>query len=173
MVDAREDEMSGGIGRGSIVSYCFKGIFPNQIGAARQAKLKLLAKGVVNPVLRIAERGLSVLNAVERVACYHGKSREPVISQRKNIGRVEVIGDHILRSHIRAEIRLRLVSGEHAGVKRKSGGEIMRERHGDIAVHVVPAHIEILVKAPDTEQIKLCRFRRSIITQRNVFSDEQ
>ena len=135
--------------------------------------MKLLAKGVVNPVLRIAERGLSVLNAVERVACYHGKSREPVISQRKNIGRVEVIGNHVLRAHIRPEIRRRLVSGEDAGVKRKPCGEVMRERHGDISVHVVPAHIEILVKAPDTKHIKLCRFPGSIISEDNVFADEQ
>src|SRR6266853_698617 len=170
MVETSEDVVSDGIGRSGIVIYHFKTIFADQIGAARQAKLKLLAKGVVDPVLRISDRGLSVLNTVKRVACYHGKSREPVISQRKNIGRVEVIGNHILRSHIRAEIRLRLVSGEHAGVKRKSGGEIMRERHGDIAVHVVPAHIEILVKAPDTKHIKLCRFPGSIISEDNVFA---
>ena len=109
--------MSDGIGRGRIVIYCLKAIFPNQIGAARQAKLKLLTKGVVDPVLRISDRSLSVLNAVERVACYHGKSRGPLISQRKNIGRVEVIGNHVLRAHIRPEIRLRLVGGENAGVK--------------------------------------------------------
>ena len=109
--------MSGGIGRCGIVIDRFKTIFPNQIGAAREAKLKLLAKGVFDPVLRISDRGLSVLNAVERVACYHGKSREPVISQRKNISRVEVIGNHMLRAHIRPEIRRRLVSGEDAGVK--------------------------------------------------------
>src|SRR6266852_4362082 len=114
MIDTRENEMSGGIGRGGIVIYHFKTIFADQIGAARQAKLKLLAKGVVDPVLRISDRGLSVLNTVKRVACYHGKSREPVISQRKNIGRVEVIGNHVLRAHIRPEIRRRLVSGENA-----------------------------------------------------------
>src|SRR5881397_1596107 len=119
IIDTGEDKMSGGIGRGGIVIDRFKTIFPNQIGAAREAKLKLLAKGVFDPVLRISDRGLSVLNAVERVACYHGKSREPVISQRKNIVRVEVIGNHVLRAHIRPEIWLRLVSGEDTGVKRK------------------------------------------------------
>ena len=173
MIDTRKDEIRGGIGRGGIVICCFKAIFPNQFGAARQAKLKLLAKGVFDPVLRIADRGLSVLDLVQRVACYHGKSRRPVISQRKNIARVEVIGNHVLRAHIRPEIWLRLISGEDAGVKRKPCGEVMRERHGDISVHVVPAHIEILVKAPDTKQIKLCRFRAAIVSQRNVFSDEQ
>src|SRR5712692_734822 len=170
MIDTRENEMSGGIGRGGIVIYHFKTIFADQIGAARQAKLKLLAKGVVDPVLRISDRGLSVLNTVKRVACYHGKSREPVISQRKNIGRVEVIENHVLRTHIRPEIPRRLVSGEDAGVKRKPCREVMRERHGDISVHVVPAHIEILVKAPDTKHRKLCRFPGSIISEHNVFS---
>src|SRR6266480_996654 len=173
MVDTREDKMSGGIGRGGIVIYCFKAIFPNQIGAARQAKLKLLAKDVFDSVLRIADRGLRVIKEVERVACYHGKSRRPAISQRKNIARVEVIGNHVLRAHIRPEIWRRLVSGEDAGVKRKPCGEVMRERHGRISVHVVPANIEILIKAPDTKQIKLCRFRAAIVSQRNVFSDEQ
>src|SRR5439155_15827835 len=173
MIDTPKDKMSGGIGRCGIVIDRFKTIFPNQIGAVRQAKLKLLAKGVLNPVLRISDRHLSVLNAVERVACYHGESREPVISQRENIVRVEVIGNHVLRAHIRPEIRLRLVSGEHAGVKRKSGGEVVRERHGYIGVHFVPAYIELLIKAPDTKEIKLCRYRVSIITQRNVFSDER
>src|SRR5207249_4772504 len=173
MVDTREDKMSGGIERGGIVVYCFKAIFSNQIGAARQAKLQLLAKRVVDPVLRISDRGLGVLNAVKRVACYQRKSRAPEISQRKNIGRVEVIGDHVLRAHIRSEIRLRLVSSEDAGVKRKPCGEIMRERHGDISVHVVPAHIEILVKAPNTKHRKLCPFRGSAISEDNVFTDEQ
>src|SRR6266446_6572759 len=172
MIDTREDEMSGGIGRGGIVICCFKAIFPNQFGALRQAKLKLLAEGVFDSVLRIAYRGLSVLDLVERVACYHGKSRRPVISQRKNIARVEVIGNHVFRAYIRPEIRLRLVSGEDAGVKRKPRGEVMRERHGDISVHVVPAHIEILIKAPDTKHIKLCRFPGSIISEDNVFAGE-
>src|SRR5207244_6794040 len=100
MIDTRENEMTTGIGRGGIVSDCFKAIFPNELGAARQAKFKLLAKGVVDPVLRISDRGLRVLDAVERVACYQRQSREPVISQRKNIGRIEVIGNHVLRAHI-------------------------------------------------------------------------
>src|SRR5438094_4092543 len=173
MIDTREDEMSGGIGRGGIVICCVKAIFPNQFGAARQAKLKLLAKGVFDSVLKIADRGLSVLDLVERVARYHGKSRRPVISQRKNIARVEVIGNHVLRAHIRPEIRLRLVSGEDAGIKRKPAREVMRERHGDISIHVVPAHIEILVKATDTEHRKLCRFPGSIISEDNVFTREQ
>src|SRR5881296_2903949 len=173
MIDTREDQMTGGIGRGGIVNYCSKAIFPNQFGAARQAKLKLLAKGFFDPVLRIADRGLSVLDAVERVACYHRKSRRPVISQRKNIARVEVIGNHVFRTHIRPEIRRRLVSAEDAGVKRKPCGELMRERHGDISVHIVPAHIKILVKAPDTKPKKLCRFPGSIISEDNVFADEQ
>src|SRR5437773_6458826 len=173
MIDTGEDKMSGGIGRGGIVIDRFKTIFRKQIAAARQAKLKLLAKGVVGQVLRISDRRLRVLNAVERVACYHGKSREPVISQRKNIVRVEVIGNHVLRAHIRPEIRLRLVSGEDAGVKRKPCGEVMRERHGHISVHVVPANIEILVKAPNTKHIKLCPFPGSIISEDYVFSGEQ
>src|SRR5947199_10401174 len=106
MIDTREDQMTGGIDRGGIVIYCSKAIFPNQFGAARQAKLKLLAKGVFDPVLRIADRGLSVLDLVQRVACYHGKSRRPVISQRKNIDRVEVIVNHVLRANILPEIWL-------------------------------------------------------------------
>src|SRR5207247_11291649 len=128
---------------------------------------------VFDSVLRIADRGLRVIKEVERVACYHGKSRRPAISQRKNIARVEVIGNHVLRAHIRPEIWLRLISGEDAGVKRKPCGEVMRERHGDISVHVVPAHIEILVKAPDTKHRKLCRFPGSIISEDNVFTGEQ
>src|SRR4030095_6412730 len=171
MIDTSEDEMGSGIGRGGIISDRFKTVFPNEIGAARQAKLKLLAKGVIDPILKISDRRLSVLDAVELVACYHGESREPVISQRKNIGRVEVIGNYVLRAHIRPEVRLRLVGGEDAGVKRNTCREIMRERHGDISVHVVPADIEVLVKASDTKQIKLRRLGGSIISERNVFSD--
>src|SRR5438876_11405371 len=98
MIDTRKDKLSGGIGRSGIASHRIKTIFRNELGAARQAKLKLLAKGVLNPVLRIPDRGLRVLNAVECVACYHGKSREPVISQRKNISCIEVIGHHALRA---------------------------------------------------------------------------
>src|SRR4029450_11612559 len=100
MIDTCKDKMGGGIGGGGIVIYRLKAIFPNQIGAARQAKFKLLAKGVVDSVLRISDRGLGVLNAIELVACDHGKSRGPVISQRKNIGRVKVIGDDVLRAYI-------------------------------------------------------------------------
>src|ERR1043166_937379 len=97
MIDSREDEMTRGIGGGGIVSNRLKTIFSDQIRAARRAKLELLAEGVFDPVLKIPNRRLSVLNAVECVACDQRKSREPVISQRKNIVRVEMIGNNILR----------------------------------------------------------------------------
>jgi len=56
MIDTGEDEMTGGIERRGIVSDCLKAVFSNQFSAARQAKLKLLAKGVVDLVLRISDR---------------------------------------------------------------------------------------------------------------------
>ena len=53
MIDTREDEMSRGIGRGGIIIYCLKAIFPNQIRAARQACLeerqRLRAAGIDIP----------------------------------------------------------------------------------------------------------------------------
>jgi hypothetical protein len=45
------------------------------------------------------------------------QSREPSISDRKNIDRVEMIGAHILRADIGLEIRLRFVGGVNVGVE--------------------------------------------------------
>ena len=83
MIDPSEDGMSRGIGRGGIVIDRFKTIFAHKKRAAGEAKLKCLAKRVLNTVLskrvlntvlRISVRRGKVLNALERVACHQGKS---------------------------------------------------------------------------------------------------
>src|SRR5437762_9314502 len=150
MIDAGEGVMSDRIARGGVVSSDFKTIFPNQIRPARQAIMKSLCKRIHEPVLR-GLRGLSVLNALEVVACDRGKSREPVISNRQNIVSVEVIGTHVLRANIGGEIRLRLVSGVHGGVQGQPCRDVMRERQSDISILIVCAQIEKLGKASDTK----------------------
>src|SRR6266566_2176581 len=121
MIDTSEGQMNDRIAVGdAIVIYRFKTIFANQTRAGRQAKSKLLAKRLLGPVRRCSNRRrLSVQNAIKRVACYRVKSREPVISKRKNIPRVEVRRAHVLRANIGLEIGLGLVSGVNVGVKGK------------------------------------------------------
>src|SRR6266702_938257 len=113
MIDAGEDGMSRGIGRGGIVIDRLKTIFAHKKGAAGESKLKLLAKRVLNTVLskrvlntvlRISVRRGSVLNALERVARFRAKSQEPVVSKRKNIHCVKERADHVLRPNIGLEI---------------------------------------------------------------------
>src|ERR1700745_332315 len=98
MIDAGEDEVMRGIGRGRIVIYRFKTIFAHKNRATGEVKLKLLAKRVLNTVLskrvldtvlRSSVRRGKVLNALERVACHQGKSRRPMISKRKKIDCIE------------------------------------------------------------------------------------
>src|SRR5260370_33929546 len=125
MIDTSEGIVSDGIDRACIVIYHLKTIFANQIRAAGQAKLKLLAERVIDSVLKCSDRRLIVLNAQERVACHRGKSQEPVISNRKNIARLEVSGAHVLRADIGFEIGLRLVTGVNAGVERKPCRAVM------------------------------------------------
>src|SRR5436190_16846582 len=97
------------------------------------------------------------MDALERAACYRGKSQKPVVSKRKNIGRIEVSGAHVLRAHIGAKIGLRLVSSVNTGIKRKPAREIMRKSQSDVSALVVLAHhIEILAETSDPLQIKLC-----------------
>src|SRR6266487_2588215 len=182
MIDAGEDEISRGIGRGGIVIYRFKTIFAHKNRATGEAKLKLLAKRVLNTVLskrvlntglRISVRRRSVINALERVTRYRAKSQKPVVSKRKNIDRIEERAAHILRSDIGCEIRFVLVSAVNAGVEGKPTREVMREGHSDISGSLVQArHIEILAKASDTHHKKLCPFPRSIISEDNVFPGE-
>src|SRR5437016_11921201 len=126
MIDAGEEEVSRGSGRGRIVINRFKTIFAHKNRATREAKLKLLAKRVLNTVLsrrvlntvlRISVRRGKVLNALERVAGYRAKSQKPVVSKRKNIDRIEKRRAHVLRADIGCEIRFVLVSAENAGVE--------------------------------------------------------
>src|SRR6266704_6114413 len=183
MIDAGEDEVSRGIiGRGRIVIYRFKTIFAHKNRATGEAKLKLLAKRVLNTVLskrvlntvlRISGRRGKVLNLLERVACHQGKSRRPMISKRKNIHCVEERADHVLRPNIGLEIGLILVSAVKAGVEGKPTRKVMGEGHSDVSGSLVQArHIEILAEASDTEHIKLCRFPRAIVSENNVFPGE-
>ena len=120
MLDTDEDIVRGRTIWGRVVIYSFETIFQIQIRAGRPAKLKCFAKRVVSPVLKHSDRRVVVLNARERVTCHGAESREPVIGKRKGIGRVEVIGAHILRANIGFEIRLRLVSGGNAWCRRKA-----------------------------------------------------
>ena len=56
MVETSEEVVSRGIGRGGIVIYHFKTVFADQIRAACQVELKLLAKRILNSVLRVSDR---------------------------------------------------------------------------------------------------------------------
>ena len=97
-----------------------------------------------------------------------------MISKRKNIHRVEGRAAHVLRANIGLEIGLVLVSAVNAGVEGKPSREVMRERQSDVSGSLVLArHIEILGKASDTNQKKLCPFPGAIISENNVFSGEQ
>ena len=58
--------------RRGVVIYDFKAIFSSETSAACQAKLKRLAKRILEAVLSFRSPHLSVLNALERVACYTG-----------------------------------------------------------------------------------------------------
>src|SRR6266576_5722685 len=173
MIDTSEEELNGRIERGRVIIYDFKTIFPNQSRAARQAKLKLLAKGGLNPVLRPSDRRRSVLNAPDCVACYGGKSREPVIGNREDVIGVEVRRAHVLRANIGLEIGLGLVSAVNVSAEGKPCREVMRERQSDVSVFVVRAHIEEMVKASDRNQTKFLPFLGAIIRQDNVFSREK
>src|SRR6266487_2193497 len=178
MIDAGEDEISRGIGRGGIVIYRFKTIFAHKNRATGEAKLKLLAKRVLNTVLikrvlntvlRISVRRGKVLNALERVACHQGKSRRPMISKRKNIHCVEERADHVLGANIGLEIGLVLVSAINAGVEGKPTREVMREGQSDVSGSLVLArHIEILAKPSDPNQTNLCALRGTSISENNV-----
>src|SRR5437899_4387172 len=118
MIDAGEDEVSRGIGRGRIVINRFKTVFAHKNRAPGEAKLKLLAKRVLNTVLsqrvlntvlRISGRRGSVINALERVARYRAKSQKPVVSKRKKIDRIEERAAHVLGADIGCEIWFVLV----------------------------------------------------------------
>src|SRR5947209_17095836 len=160
MIDADEDEVSRGIGRGGIVIDRFKTIFAHKNRAAGEAKLKLLAKRVLNTVLskrilntvlRISVRRGSVINALERVARYRAKSRKPAVCKRKNIHCVEERAAHVLRGDIGFEIRFVLVSGVKAGVEGNPTREVTREGQRDVSGSPALApQIEILAKASDT-----------------------
>src|SRR3984893_13885108 len=173
MIDSTEHEMSRGVGWGSVVINRFKTIFAHKNRATGEAKLKLLAKRVLNTVLskrvlntvlRISARRGSVKNALERVACHQGKSRRPMISKRKNIHCVEERADHVLRANIGLEIGLVLVSAINAGVEGKPTREVMRERQSDVSGSLVLSrHIEILTKASDTHHKELCPFPRASV----------
>src|SRR5438876_4986435 len=183
MIDAGEEEVSRGIGRGRIVINRFKTIFAHKNRATREAKLKLLAKRVLNTVLskrvlntvlRISVRRGSVLYALEPVARYRAKSQKPVVSKRKNIHCVEERAAHVLRANIGCEIRFVLVSAVNTGVEGKPTREVMREGQSDVSGSLVLArHIEILVEAPDAHHKKLCPFPRASVSENDVFSRER
>src|SRR5947208_968197 len=181
MIDTCENEVSRGIERGRIVINRFKTIFAHKNRATGEAKLKLLVKRVLNTVLGICGRrgrGSSgrrggVKNALERVAGYRAKSQKPVVSKRKNIDRVEMIGAHILRADIGCETRFVLVSAVKAGVEGKPTREVMREGQSDVSGSLVLArHIEILAKASDPNQSNLCALPGTSISEHNIFSRE-
>ena len=173
-MDSTEDEMSRGVGWGSVVINRFKTIFAQKNRATGEAKLKFLAKRilntvlskrVLNTVLRISVRRGKVLNALERVACHQGKSRRPMISKRKNIHRVEERAAHVLRANIGLEIGFVLVSAVNAGVEGKPTREVMREGQGDVSGSLVLArHIEKLAKASNTHHKKLCLCPRASVS---------
>src|SRR2546430_86223 len=182
MIDAGEDEVSRGIGRGRIVIYRFKTIFAHKNRATGEAKLKRLAKRVLNTVLskrvlntvlRISVRRGKVLNALERVAGYRAKSQKPVVSKRKKIDRIEKRRAHVLRADIGCETRFVLVSAVNAGVEGKPTREVMREGQSNVSGSLVLARdIEILVKASDTHHKKLCPFPGASVSKDDVFSCE-
>src|SRR6266480_6564975 len=172
MIDTSEGEMSHRIARGSLVIYDFKTIFPDQIRPARQAKLKPLGEGGLNPVLRRSDRRHSVLNAPDCVACYGGKSREPVIGNREDVIGVEVRRAHVFRANIGLEIGLGLVSAVNVSAEGKPCREVMCERQSDVHVLIVRAHIEKLVKASHANQMNFC-VCVAIIREDKTFSREK
>ena len=182
MIDAGENGVCRGIGRGRIVIYGFKTIFAHKNRATGEAKLKCLAKRVLNTVLRkrvlntvlrISVRRGKVLNALERVACHQGKSRRPMISKRKDIHCVEERADQVLRPNIGLEIGLVLVTAINASVEGKATREVMREGQSDVSGSLVLArHIEILSKASDTEQKKFRLLSGAIVREDNIFFGE-
>src|SRR4029077_11974945 len=182
MIDAGENRVSRGIERGRIVIYLFKTIFTYKNRATGEVKSKLLAKRVLRTVLskrvlinvlRISGGRGKVLNALERVAGYHAKSRKPVVSKRKNIDRIEKRRAHVQRTDIRPEIRFVLVSAVNAGIEGKPTREVMREGQSDVSGSLVLArHIEILGKAAHPDQTNLCALRGTSISENNVFSRE-
>src|SRR5438128_12557493 len=126
MIDAGEDEVSRGIGRGRIVIYRFKTIFAHKNRATSEVKLKCLAKRVLNAalskrvlntVLRISVGRGKVLNALERVARDRAKSQQPVLSNRKKIHRIEKRRPHALRADSGWEIQCLLHTAVIAGVE--------------------------------------------------------
>ena len=77
MVNTGECKMNGRIVRRVVVIYDFKAIFSSETSAPCQAKLKRLAKRILEAVLsscdrRRRQRRRLILNALERVACYTG-----------------------------------------------------------------------------------------------------
>src|SRR5947207_10924730 len=182
MIDAGEDEVSRGIERGRIVIYRLKTIFAHKNRATGEAKLKLLAKRVLNTVLskrvlntvlRISVGRGKVLNALERVAGYRAKSQKPVVSKRNKIDDIEKRRAHVLRDDIGCEIRFVLVSAVNAGVEGKPTREVMREGHSDVSGSLVQArHIEILAKVSDPNQTNLCALPGTSISEHNIFSRE-
>src|SRR5215472_2872535 len=181
MIDAREDVVSRGIRRGGIVIYRFKTIFAHKNCATGEAKSKLLAKRVLNTVLRScgrrgrrsSSRRGGVKNALEPVARYRAKSQKPVVSKRKNIDRIEIRRAHVLRADIGCEIRFVLVSAVNAGVEGKPTREVMREGQSDVSGSLVLArHLEILAKASDTQYEKLCLFPKTSVSEDDAFSYE-
>src|SRR5215475_12075502 len=181
MIDTREDEMSGGIGRGRIVINRFKTIFAHKNRATGEAKLKRFAKRVLSTVLRICRRRGrrssgrrgKVLNALERVAGYGAKSQKPVVSKRKNIDRIEIRRAHVLRADIGSEIRFVLVSAVNAGVEGKPTREVMRQGHSDVSSRLVLARqIEVLTKACDTHHKKLCPFPGVSVSEDDILFRE-
>src|SRR5262245_32202861 len=181
MIDTGEDEMGGGIRRGRIVINRLETIFAHENRATGEAKLKRLAKRVLNTVLRICGRRGSgssgrrgkVLNTLEGVAGYRAKSQKPVVSKRKDIDRIEIRRAHVLRADVGCETRFVLVSAVKAGVEGKPTREVMREGHSDVSGSLVLArHIEVLAKAADTHHKKLCPLPRASASEDDVFSHE-
>lgn len=127
MIDPSEEEMSGGVDRGGVVSNRFITIFADQTRAGGQVKYKLLAERAVDPILTSSNRRLIVLDPLERVACHRGKSGRPAISKRKNVTRVEESSPDVLRTNVGLEIGLVLVSGINAGVEGKPCRKVMRK----------------------------------------------
>src|SRR5436190_17537209 len=183
MIDASEDEVSRRIERGGVVIYGLKAIFAHKNRTTCEAKLKSLAKRVLNAVLgkRVLKNVLriyvgrgKVLNALKRVARYRAKSQEPLVSKGKNIDRIEIGRAHILRPDIGGEIRFVLVTTVNARVEGKTARKVMREGHSNVSGSIVLArHVEILAKASHTYHKKLCPFPRTSVSENDVFSDKR
>src|SRR5439155_15803490 len=100
MIDTTEKIMSIGINRSGIVIRYLVSVVADKIRTPRQAKLNRLAERAIHPVLLSSNLRAGVLNALERVTCYRTQSWQPLISDRKNIDRVEMIGADVLRADI-------------------------------------------------------------------------